>query len=292
MEVFKRKILLENSIDRTNYSKNWGSLTADTFFINVFLTQNVDDMGLFTDIEYFSADTANPAPVDYTILINKLSQSGITFPFMANSPVYPTSGLTKTDELTLRLPSKQESDYYNYQFSYITGSTDSKIDELKSYDGENIYQPGFNINAESYINYIGSLIDGVSRITQYGVISKYVFDAENDLAIGTDSQNSGFLFTDYSGVNRTVVVNGQNTLIPRTDFRYIGEGRNETNTSLSAITKEEYLFGIISKPEVKNDVFIDRGATSVMDYHLRLSEIKNLEGLTKYDNGFYNIVKQ
>lgn len=292
MEVVKRKILLENSVDRTNYSKTWGTLTADTFYVNVFLTQSVDDMGLFTEIEYFSADTTNPSPVDYTILINKLSQSGITFPFMSNDPVYPTTGLTKTDELTLRLPSKQENWYYNYQFSVVTGNTDSKIDELKSYNNDNVYQPGFDINSETYTNYIDSLINGVSRITQYGPESKYVFDAENDSNIGTNSQNSGLLYTDYSGETRTFILDGQDITIPLTDVRYIGEGRNQTNTSLSAITKEEYLFGIISKPEVKNDVFIDRGATSVMDYHLRLSEIKNLGGLTKYDNGFYNIVKQ
>jgi len=292
MEVFKRKILLENSIDRSYNSKTWGTLTADTFYINVFLTQNIDDMGMFTEIEYFSADTTNPTPVDYTILVNKLSQSGYTFPFMTTPSIYINSGLTKTEEFTLRLPSKSESGYYNYQFSVVTGSTDSKIDDLRSYNSQNLYQPGFNINTETYTNYIGSLIDGVSRISQYGSVSKYVFDAEDDQNLGTNNQNTGLLYTDYSGITRNVTVNGRNTVIPRTDVRYIGEGRNQTNTSLSAITKEEYLFGIISKPEVKNDVFIDRGITSVMDTHLRLSEIKNIGSLTKYGNGFYNVVKQ
>ena len=98
--VVKRKILLENSIDRTFKSPNWGSITANTFYINVFLTQNVDDMGLFTDIEYFSADTSNPTPVDYSILTSKLLLSGYTFPFMSGLEVYPTTGLTETDKLT------------------------------------------------------------------------------------------------------------------------------------------------------------------------------------------------
>jgi F0F1-type ATP synthase membrane subunit a len=52
------------------------------------------------------------------------------------------------------------------------------------------------------------------------------------------------------------------------------------------------LFGIISRPEVESDVFIDRGTISVMDYHLKLSEIKNLGQLTRYGNGFYKINKQ
>ena len=65
-----------------------------------------------------------------------------------------------------------------------------------------------------------------------------------------------------------------------------------SNSSLSAITKEEYLFGIIFPPEVKSEVFIERGITSVMDKHLRLSEIKNLNELSRYGNGFYKLNKQ
>jgi hypothetical protein len=72
-------------------------------------------------------------------------------------------------------------------------------------------------------------------------------------------------------------------------FRFITEGWNQTNTSLSALGKEEFLFGIISRPEVENDVFIDRGVTPVLDYHLRLSEIKNLGQLQQYGNGYYKI---
>ena len=49
MELIKRKIVLEDSTDRNYNSSTWGTVTASTFYINVFLTQNIDDMGLFTD---------------------------------------------------------------------------------------------------------------------------------------------------------------------------------------------------------------------------------------------------
>jgi hypothetical protein len=39
-------------------------------------------------------------------------------------------------------------------------------------------------------------------------------------------------------------------------------------------------------PEVENQVFIDRGVVSIMDMHLRLSEIKDLGQLSRYGNGF------
>jgi hypothetical protein len=121
-------------------------------------------MGLFTDIEYFSADTNNPTPVNYSILTTKLLASGYTFPFMANLFVYPTTGLTETDLVTLRLPSESESSFYNYANLPVTGITDSKIDDLRSYDQLNRYRIGFDMEAETYINYTNTSVNGVSRI--------------------------------------------------------------------------------------------------------------------------------
>ena len=292
MEVVKRKILLENSIDRSFNSPNWGTITASTFYINVFLTQSIDDMGLFTDIEYFSADTANPTPVDYTILTTKLLSSGYTFPFMVNLFVYPTTGLTETDLVTLRLPSETESSFYNYMNLPVTGVTDSKIDDLRSYDELNRYRIGFDMEAETYNNYENITVNGISRILSNSEPKTYVFDTENDSLMGTPNQVYGLQYIDYSANTQNILID--NVIVPNqlANFRFIGEGQNETNVSLSALTKEEYLFGIISTPEVKNDVFIDRGVTSVMDMHLRLSEIKNLGQLSRYGNGFYNLTKQ
>ena len=54
---------------------------------------------------------------------------------------------------------------------------------------------------------------------------------------------------------------------------------------------QEYLFGVIFQPEVKSEVFIERGITSVMDKHLRLSEIKDLNELSRYGNGLYTLNK-
>jgi hypothetical protein len=292
MEVIKRKILLEDSIDRSYNSKTWGVLTADTFYINVFLTQNIDDMGLFTDIQYLSADTNNPTSVDYTILIDKLSSSGLTFPFMTLQTPYLSGYTNQNEETTLRLPQNNVSDYYNSLGIKVTGATDSKIDDVKSYDANERYKVAFDMDAETYINYNNIEINGVSRVVSKSEPTVYVFDTLNNNDIGTLNQQFGLLYSDYSGTNRTIVINGIPNTIPLTTFSFIGEGQNETNTSLSALTKEEYLFGIISPPEVKNDVFIERGIVSVLEPHLKLSEIKNLGQLSRYGNGYYNLTKQ
>jgi hypothetical protein len=290
MEIQKHKILLENSTDRVNDNKKWGDLTATTFYINVFLTQNYDDMGLFTDITFISGDT-NTNSVDYSVLITKLISNGYNFPFM-NTITTPMINLTQTEKLIMREVGGEESDFYFYGGNRISGTTDSKIDELKSYKQNQRYIPGFNISTENYNNFQNSLISGVSKVVSVGEPTTYAFDAVSDINIGTINQENGIYYEDYSGITKNIVIDGIKYVVPITTFNFKGEGRNETNTSLSALTKEEYLFGIVSKPETKNDVFIDRNVLSVTDKHVRMSEIKNLGELQRYGNGFYKITRE
>jgi hypothetical protein len=290
MEVIKRKILLEDSIDRSNDSNTWGTITASTFYLNILLTQNVDDMGLFIDSEFIPQEKVSGA-VDYSMLISKLNTLGYTFPFMVGAMPQTLTNVGGTDKVVLRLPESKESDYYVFGNLPITGNTDSKIEDVKSYKASNQFRINFNTATETYVNYNNLTVVGVDRIKSMGEPKIYVFDTENDVNLGTNNQTTGIQYKDYSG-STTIMINGVNKATPITSFRFIGEGWNDTNISLSALTKEEYLFGIISPPEVQSDVFIDRGATSVLDMHLRLSEIGNISELTRYGNGFYKLNKQ
>lgn len=293
MDVIKRKILLEKSIDRSDNSKNWGVMTATTFYVKVLITQNFDDMGLFTDLEYVNIESTS-APVDYQILTDKLTDLGYLFPFMtgATNPIFTTNNTPQNLWKILRYPSNDETSYYNFMNMVITGASDSRIEDVRSYASTDPFRTNFDVNSETYTNYDGVLVDGVDRIKSMGEPKLYVFDTENDSNLGTDNQIYGLQFKDYSGRTREVLIDNKTVAIPLTTYRYIGEGLNETNVSLSALTKEEYLFGIISPPEVQNDVFIDRGAISVLDLHLKLSEIKTIASLEEYGNGFYKLTKQ
>ncbi len=292
MELLKRKILLEDSTDRNYNSSTYGVMTATSFYIKVMLTQNMDDMGLFTDIEYIPSVDFLSAPPDYSLLINKLIISGITFPFMTGGTPPIMTGITGTNEITLRLTGKTAPNYYFYTNQKVSGATDTKIDDVKSYKITNPYRIGFDTAKKAYINYTGTIINGVNRVFSIGEPSIYVFDTLNNANIGTSNQITGLLYKDYTGITRTVSIDNNLVTIPLTTVEYIGEGWNQTNVSLSALTKEEYLFGIISTPEVQSDVFINRGTTTVMELHLKLSEIKNLGQLDRYGNNFYNLTKQ
>lgn len=284
MELIKRKILLENYISR-DPNLTYGTLTADSFYIKVLLNQSIENMGIFTDEPFIpKSDLLNDQP-DYTILIDKLNTSGYTFPFMSGGT--PNSGVTIDDTHILRLTGYSVSDFYNHD-GKITGFTDSKINEVTSYSNTNRLIAGFDINKETYINFTGGTINGVSRVTQSINPITYTLDGNSaDGNIGNVNQNSGILYKDYSGLTRNI----NRIDIPQTDFIFNGEGWNETNTSFDSLVKEEYLMNIISPPIIESDILIDRGIVSVMDFHLRLSEIKNLDELDRYGNGFYNLIK-
>lgn len=295
MEILRKKILLEDSIDRTANSKTWGQLTADTFYVNVMLTQSMDDMGIFADIEFFSASTNPSFAPDYTILDNKLRALNLSFPFMtgATAMINPYN-LTDSEMAILRVPNKDVTTYYNYptlnslNFK-ITGYTDSKLEDLRSYKASNPFQTGFDMERADYYNYVNKVVKGVSRIYSMGEPRIYVFDTPTGSTLGQPSQVNGLQYIEYTGKTRQVTSNNLNSFIPLTQFSYVCEGINMTNSSLSAITKEEYLFGVIFPPEVKSELFIERGITSVMDKHLRLSEVKDLNDLRRYGNGLYTL---
>jgi hypothetical protein len=277
MEIIRRKILLENFIDRRENSPNYGKMTADTFYVNIVLTQNIDDMGMFTDMPYVPKGTGANSTPDYTVLIKKLRDLGLSFPFM--NGVVPTNTLTGVSNIVRTIASK-ELNYYNYLGLTISAQTQSRLEDVRTYDKNNVYQLNFNTEDETYTNYSGGVVNGVTRITSLTNPLSYVFDTnKNDPRIGTDRQKDGILFQEYSGfTNRPTIY-----------AIYIGQGFNETNISLSALTKEEYLFGIISKPEVESDVFIDRGIVEIYERHLKMSEITNLGELSRYGRGYYNL---
>lgn len=60
----------------------------------------------------------------------------------------------------------------------------------------------------------------------------------------------------------------------------------------SPIFKRTDFSGFVFKPDVHNDVYIQRGDNAAFERHIRLSEIKTLDDLMDYSNGGYYTVEQ
>lgn len=303
MGIIKRRVLLEDGISRKS-DTSYGLMTATSFNFKVMLTQTIDDMGMFTDIEY-----VDEVP-DYTILVTKLLAEGLTFPFMTGAT--PASVVLTGFTSCTRYDGAVVNDWYA-DGDQILAYTESRVTQLKSYNKNDRYIPNFNIGAQVYNNYNNQLINGVDRVidvtTGQTGSTVYVFDTNDDVFIGTTGQTTGFRMIDPNNVqplfpvnekifstNKTITNTNDDTsqrpnIFTTPEFHYKAEGWNNTNTSLSALTKEKYLMGITSPPEVSSNVFIDRGATTVMEMHLKLSEVESIEHMEWYGNGFYNLTK-
>lgn len=230
MEILKRKISLEDSTDRSNNSKTYGSITASTFNISVFLTQTLYNIGIFDDVE--------------------------------------------------RVPSVDSSinDFYTKESTWVTGITSTKIDAVRTYNSSQPFKVGLDVNSNNYVDVENNLIIGVSKILSIDSNgTKYVVDAnKNDIKIGTTGQTVGI---SYNDLNQT------------TRFGYKTQGLNQTNTSLSGLTKQEHLIGISDTPKVSSDIFIERPITKIYENHFKISEITNLDDLIQFQDGYFNIIK-
>ena len=282
MKLIKRKILKEHLISRSPDS-TYGTVTASTISFNILLTQKTKDIGIYSDVNFVNEslleEYANgTTPNINNILVNNLITSGITFPFMTGA----TSTMVNTGFISNLRISGSDLSSYTSETRTVTGITENKILDLRSYNISNPYIIGFNVEQGIYIDYTGGTVNGVSQIFDLSLNNTgYTFDANNDINLGTPNQNTGIIY-------KNTQINGLDT----TTVRFNGQGFNESNVVLSGIVKEEYLFGITSKPEVYNDIFINRTESSILDRHLRLSEIDSIEHLSLYNGGFYNIIKE
>lgn len=245
MELIRRKILLEDLTSRKP-GVLYGTITASSIYIKVMLTQNMDNMGLFSDSDYIEK-------IDGTAIkpYNYYSEGGI-----------------------------------------ISGLTGSRLSEVKTYNRNTPYVVDLDVDTSTYFNYKGIEINGVTRVTNLNGPTGYTFDSEDNTYIGTTGQTTGILYNDYESIREIVNQDtNQIKLIPLTEVQFKSEGWNETNTSLSGLTKEEVYLGIVFPPKVESDVFIDRGSVSILEPHLRLSEIESVEHLEIYKNSYYNLIK-
>lgn len=211
------------------------------YFFNFFIVQTYDNLGSFSNLPFIS------------------------------SPIQ--RDLSVRDKF-FRIDNTSIESWFNSEHLIVSGTTSSRLDELKSYDLLSPYIVNFDIDSINYINYNGVLINGVSRITKLDDEIIYVFDANNDSLIGSVNQNTGLRFVDKDF---------------ETNFYFTSEDHNLTNSIIEANFKEEYLVGIVDKLETKNDIFIDRGNINVNERILKMSDINNLSQLENYGNGFFNL---
>ncbi len=92
------------------------------------------------------------------------------------------------------------------------------------------------------------------------------------------------------GINKSIPVTTQTTSPLVTDTTFITDKFSYENFIEEKIYKNDKYVGLIGKPNVTSDVFMERDVNSLFEKHQRLSEINNLSELVSYKNGYFNVV--
>ena len=258
-----RDVVLQNA---AHFNQNWGAI-GQYINIKVFLTQNMDDMGIFTDQE------AVKTVPNYT-LITTLYPS-----FVPSSPLLGSFS-DHSIRYFARFNTQTALSFYAAG-GFIKALTDDKLFSVTTYVTSTPLIQGLNLSI--YSNYfVGVDVGGLqSNYTAYTID-----------ALVTNLAGTGLHYKTYN-YNRAVYNATVDAYfyMPYTEVTYQSEGWNASNTTLSAITKQEIYFGIVFPPKVENNVFIDRGSVSVFERHSRLRSLLSINQLELYGNGYYNLVK-
>ncbi len=237
--------------DNGNYILTpFGQKIENTIDVDLFLTQNVDDMGIFTDHEFV---------VSNNTLTNK--------PQGFNSFEYG------------RLPGAPQYFYY-YNNVTVTGNTDDGyLNQVRSnrVDSNNnpIYVPYLNTSNDTTNIFNGVISEDLEK-TIYKIG-----------ASPSDILNTGVGFTTYKNkFVKTKDEYGKNLSYFKTDFEINNGGWGINNVSLSAITKKEEYLGVVFPPEVDSVVFINRGVADIFERHSLLSELKTTNDIDTNRGGF------
>ena len=230
--------------------------------IPILLTNTIDDIGFYNPIiDNWASKT--------------LYNSGNTVMYGDNSYLC-VSGHTSLVSFN---PSYWELTPTNHTTGYtITFTGDTKINQFRRY-GKNdldsdLYNPNWNTGFTQIITDSNGTVRAITKEREKinGLNRQNLYDYNISV-----SGNTGATIS-YSDINDT-----------QSEISYQSYGLTNENAIEAQRVKLDYLIGVINKPKINIDVFIDRGSNSSFDRHIKLGDIKSLDDLENYGNGYFKI---
>lgn len=91
-------------------------------------------------------------------------------------------------------------------------------------------------------------------------------------------------YNDYKELNYSDLTNSLS------EISYLSTGFDDNNTKRYPKIKDETLIGVEHIIKDIDDIYLDRGDNTSIDKHIKLNEIRSLNILTKYGNGYFKIM--
>ena len=151
----------------------------------------------------------------------------------------------------------------------ITGFTSHKLDLVSTYDKNNPFQIG--VNGVTNIDYNPTNLTAITKV--YYTIGNINYE------------------TEYTNDNVTIYVDNPYSRLQKRLKTVFKTSMSGYDFDDYPSIKEEAKMGLVFPPKVSNELFIERMSVAVFERHSRLSEIKTLEELIEYKNGYYNIIE-
>ena len=169
------------------------------------------------------------------------------------------------------------------------GSEHFLVSDLKC---EFKYHMGCIINREKNANgiYDYSIEGGNSGVTYYDNVTLIKKQCEFHL------NNSSFYMMNYYDMifetkNYTDDTYGYNVIVPIAKFICNMNTFDNDNYVSFPLIREEYKLGSSSHEKIESDIYINRGTARAFDNHIKLMEVRSLESLEQYGNGYFKIIK-
>lgn len=203
-----------------------------------------------------------------------------------NQPITKKINLTSNlslqdviDELTLELEEKQNQGKLMCEFTYYMGCTLS----IK-HNNDNSLQIDILENGVKYIDKVELTKKSFKYyLDDYNFYNLYYYDLIYDkLSYYNDTYNfnSSVPKSTFTIQITSFFTNNNNKLVFSNDNGWVD----------FPVFREEYKIGNSSLKNVEENIYIDRGISRAIDYHIKLMEVNSLESLEQYGNGFFKII--
>ena len=135
-----------------------------------------------------------------------------------------------------------------------------------------------------------SIEDGNSGVTYYDNVTLIKKQCEFYL------NNTSFYMMNYYDMifetkNYTDDTYGHNVTVPISKFICKMNSFDNDNYVNFPLIREEYKLGSSSHEKIESDIYINRGTARAIDNHIKLMEVRSLESLEQYGNGYFKIIK-
>ena len=183
------------------------------------------------------------------------------------------------DELTLEIEEKQNQGKLMCEFTYYMGCTLS----IK-HNNDNSLQIDILENGVKYIDKVELTKKSFKYyLDDYNFYNLYYYDLIYDkLSYYNDTYNfnSSVPKSTFTIQITSFFTNNNNKLVFSNDNGWVD----------FPVFREEYKIGNSSLKNVEENIYIDRGISRAIDYHIKLMEVNSLESLEQYGNGFFKII--